>query len=118
MPNPTLAMTATSCPCGGCKKSRDPREAAGWHDRQGPGPLLRQRHHKEAVELPARWVDHHYRLNQADGSWIYVAEPYDLSDGTVADLAWLSAEHGYRVTVTAHAARHDPGATLAVTLEP
>jgi hypothetical protein len=114
----TETRLVSGCPCGGCDKSHDPGEVAGWHQHNGPGPLLRQRHHKSTLDRPAHWVDHHYRLRQPDRTWTYVAEPYDLSDEAIADLGWLQSEHGYRISVAAHAARHYPGGTVAVILRP
>lgn len=117
------------CPCFGC--GRSVRGAMpGWHLRKGPAPVLSERmfaqetgrrwsfldqgDHGDSRELfiPS-WVDHPYRLRQADRTWIYVAEPYDLGGSAVDDFAHLRA-NGFKVTVAAWRARHFPGHTVAV----
>ncbi|MHB8459005.1 MAG: hypothetical protein ACYDB6_02950 [Candidatus Limnocylindrales bacterium] len=99
------------CPC----HETAPRgTAGGWHQRQGPAPLLRDLHGADASygALP-RWVDHAYRVRLADGRWAWYAEPYDLDEAAFADLALLAA-HGFDVMVSAWRARHYPGHTTAV----
>lgn len=105
------------CPCAGCGRPDTPEAAAHWHRRKGPEPLLRARHETPYPLLLPWWVDHPYRLRLPDGRWRYVAEPYELSPDDLDDLADLEA-HGWRVTVTAWQARHFPGHTLAVVIEP
>jgi hypothetical protein len=66
--------------------------------------------------LPA-WVEHAYRLRLEDGRWCYCAEPYDLYEDAVEDLAHLAAS-GFEVAVSAERARHNPGHTIAVEVVP
>ena len=104
------------CHCTGCggRKTRD--AIPGWPARTGPAPLLYRSHGIEAPFdglIPARWVDHAYRVRSDGGAWTYVAEPYSLDGPALADLAALIAD-GWNVTASAQRARHLPGATLAV----
>jgi hypothetical protein len=106
-------MTYPNCPC--CLPDT-PDAARGWHTRKGPMPLLSARDGVPAPYLAtATWVDHPYRLRQPDGTWAYVTEPYALRAPALADLAFL-ADRGWTVTVSASAAQHLPGRTIAVTL--
>ncbi len=103
------------CPCSGCGRADTADTVARWHARTGPAPLLRARHRLDSGALP-RWVDHPYRLRLPDGRWRYVAEPYELSEDALCDLAFL-AGRGFRVAVTAWRARHYPGHTVAVEID-
>jgi hypothetical protein len=58
-------------------------------------------------------VDHAYRYRRADGRWTYVAEPYEIDETAVNDLAYLSG-NGYEISVTASRARHDPARSLSI----
>lgn len=104
------------CHCTGCGGRQTATAAPNWPHRTGPAPLLYARHgihHPTPGERPARWVDHAYRVRNEDGAWTYVAEPYSLYDGALADLAAL-VEAGWTVSVSAPRARHLPGGTVAV----
>lgn len=105
------------CPCHG-----PDAEAPAWERQRGPVPDLARRHGVSAELLDCGWrpgwVDHDYRLPADDEHperW--VAEPYSLLDDAFADLAFLDRA-GWRVTVTASNARHFPGHTVAVVIEP
>ena len=106
-----LGVAATSrCPCHGTPV---PGTAHGWHQRVGPAPVLAIRHGVVDRGLLPGWVDHAYRLRLPDGQWCYVAEPYDLGEDALADLAYLTTA-GFDVSVTAWEVRHYPGHTVAV----
>lgn len=108
---------AAPCPCHDRIAERP-----AWAQRRGPLRDLARRHGIDRDLLDAgwrpRWVDHDYRL-AADGDHPerWVAEPYELGPDALTDLAHLDA-HGWRVIVTAWQARHFPGHTLAVVIEP
>lgn len=105
------------CPCGACGQSDTNGAAAGWHERKGPLPVLRVRHGRPAGHgWRPRWMDHPYRLRLSDDRWRYVAEPYELDEDALADLAYL-ADSGFDVSVTTWKARHYPGHTVAVAIE-
>jgi hypothetical protein len=101
------------CPCPGCG-NRGPDVEPGWHHHRGPALVLGARRGEAWTDRPS-WVDHPYRVRQHDGTWAYVAEPYDLGPESLDDLARLRAE-GWRVTVSAWGARHRPGHTMAVVI--
>ena len=103
------------CPCG-CSGTGPAGTAWHWHVRKGPLPLLRSRHNLGRWGKPG-WLDHWYRLRLPDGRWCYVAEPYQLNEDALEDLAFLAA-HGFEVEVTAWQARHYPGHTVAVHITP
>ncbi len=62
-------------------------------------------------------MDHAYRLRLEDGRWRYVAEPYELTEEALADLAFL-ADSCYEIVICAWRARHYPGHTVAVEITP
>lgn len=103
------------CPCHTFPSPRGTER--GWHERKGPGPVLRARTGMPECGHPAEWIDHPYRLRLADGRWAYVVEPYELSGDAFADLAYLD-ENGFDVHVNTWEARHYPGHTLAVVITP
>jgi len=100
-------------PCPHCRYNVGVGVASDWHQRKGPGPLLATRHSEDWRSWRPRWVDHSWRYRRQDNRWTYVAEPYDLDEDALEDLAYL-IERGYSVEVTAWKARHYPGHTLAV----
>jgi hypothetical protein len=108
---------APPCPCH--TQPPPAHTARGWRDDDGPAPLLSERHadgpatrwHGQS-RLP-HWVDHAYRYRRADGRWTYVAEPYEIDETAVNDLAYLSS-NGYEVSVTASRARHDSARSLSI----
>jgi hypothetical protein len=109
-------------PCGcGCSREVTPGMERGWHQSKGPLPLLARRRGLSRGEYPS-WADHPYRVRTTEGflakGWQYVAEPYGLSSYSLADLAWLAGEHGYKVEISAALARHFPSWTVAVILTP
>lgn len=103
------------CPCH--SSPPPPGTDKGWHERTGPAPLLLRRHGLTKGTRPARWVDHAYRLRLEDGRWRYVAEPYELTEEALADLAFL-AENSYDIRILSWAARHYPGHTVAIEITP
>ena len=106
---------SANCPCGG--KTRIPGESEGWPRLSGPGRLLAKRDGSEKG-VPPGWADHTYRIRDEEGAVVFVAEPYEMSVEAISDIAWLVAEHGYRFHATSWEARHYPGSTLAIHLQP
>lgn len=100
--------------CGGCGPV-SPGTRKDWPQHSGPRPLLFARHHLDAIcaTSSVRWAEHAYQVQDGDGEWVCVAEPYSLFDGDFADFAFLR-EQGYDVYVSASWARHAPGQTVAV----
>lgn len=115
-------MTATeqaigACPCAGCGN-----HTAGitpyWPTRTGPLRALAVRDgHADELRYGwhPNWIDHSYRYRDHTGAMTYIAEPYDVGEDTLADLAWLS-QHGWTVAVSGAAARHYPGHTVAIVI--
>jgi hypothetical protein len=98
--------------CPHCTTNR-PGAASGWHIRQGPAPLLWDRHGTREFRTLPSWVDHPYRVRLDDGRWCYVAEPYELRESAFSDFVFLEG-NGYRVSITAWKALHYRGHTVAV----
>lgn len=98
-------------PCG-CHGSRSKRP---WpQERRGPMPVLRRHHQVGPYQLWRRWVDHHY-VERVDGVTRYIAEPYEIGDEAFEDFAVLR-DAGFDILISASAARHYPGHTIAVVI--
>jgi hypothetical protein len=59
------------------------------------------------------WLDHLYRLRKHDGTLLYVAEPYDLDLGDLADFQALETE-GWHVAIDGCGVHHPT--TLRITI--
>ncbi|MER6213624.1 hypothetical protein ABT213_06145 [Streptomyces sp. NPDC001674] len=94
-----------------------------WQKTSGPstvvGDLVMRGESKYGHQQP-QWADHAYCYKDADGNWVWMAEPYPNRDGSLvhqaefdADKAKLEAA-GYSVRIDQSEARYNPGETLPI----
>ena len=112
----------TTCGCTGCAgitKAEDVSPLWGFDD--APWRLMAIRHRIDLAvahtgAIPAPWMDHTYRIKLGNEQVTYVAEPYSIGHDALSDLAFLHDRGDWDVLISAEAARHCPGKTVAIHL--
>lgn len=99
-------------------------KSVGWkirdwtpHTRNSPARRSLGRYHWGwDPTLMGRWLDRPYQIVRRDGTRIFVAEPYGISEGDLNQFAKLR-EQGWSISVSSEQALWYPGRTVAIWIE-